>query len=371
MLLVAGGLLACGAPPPPPSRRRDGIAHFETLREGPNAQPVQDRFPELHQEAEGHYRAALKAYDEERDVEAAGHHATMADLVWRTAVVRSQQRDHEAAAQAAQHQAARADQDAQAAQHRIDVAQDGIARQKRLNEMQTRLADAERNTRRERRAGKAKTQLDAAAAKINAAEHLDAARHAPVPMAEAQAKLTAALDAFEGGNYPEADQTAQDAWRAAETAIGVSQPKYDAEQAARALAARLANLVESGSQITGAEAHLEARGVVIRMRGLFPSGKSELTEEGQLTVSGVAKLVAAHPDLRILVEGHTDNRGRTAKNLTLSEERAKAVLGRLKGGGATGTLTALGRGDEAPVADNSIKAGRAANRRVDVVLLRP
>lgn len=365
--LALAGLCAACTPPPRPA----SLAAFEALRVGDQAQQVQDRFPELYQEAETHYRQALQAYERDSDADTAAHQAALAQLVWRTAVARSQQREHEASARAARHQISVSDQQLQAARQRVQVATDAIARQKRLNEMQARLAESERQARRQRRASTAKQQLDAAAAQIKAAEGLDAARHAAEPLAQARQHMVDALDAFEGGNYPEADGTAQLAWRAAQTAVGIAQPKFEAEQAARARAAHLASLVEAGAAIAGAEAHLEARGVVIRMRGLFASGKAALLAPGVPTVDQVARLVAAEPTMRVLVEGHTDNRGRAKRNLALSEARAQAVVQQLTAGGVgADRLTALGRGDEAPIADNSSAAGRAANRRVDVVLLK-
>jgi peptidoglycan-associated lipoprotein len=68
------------------------------------------------------------------------------------------------------------------------------------------------------------------------------------------------------------------------------------------------------------------------------------------------------------VQGHTDNAGTLAHNQTLSEDRARAVVGALTQGGiAADRLAAAGFGQTRPVAPNATDAGRAQNRRVELV----
>ena len=76
----------------------------------------------------------------------------------------------------------------------------------------------------------------------------------------------------------------------------------------------------------------------------------------------------SNPDWKIRVEGYTDNAGKSDANQSLSERRAQAVLDWLvKHGIDSSRLTAKGVGDSNPIADNSIAAGRAINRRVELV----
>ncbi len=80
------------------------------------------------------------------------------------------------------------------------------------------------------------------------------------------------------------------------------------------------------------------------------------------------KLLQQNPGLRLAVQGHTDNAGTPAHNQTLSEDRARAVVGALTQGGiAADRLAASGLGQTRPVADNATDAGRAQNRRVELV----
>ena len=73
--------------------------------------------------------------------------------------------------------------------------------------------------------------------------------------------------------------------------------------------------------------------------------------------------------LKIGVNGHTDNTGDDAANMRLSEERALSVKNYLVGKGLpTERLTAKGFGETQPAADNATAAGKAANRRVAIIL---
>lgn len=80
------------------------------------------------------------------------------------------------------------------------------------------------------------------------------------------------------------------------------------------------------------------------------------------------KLLQGSPDLRLGVEGHTDNTSTPAHNQQLSEARAKAVVAALTAEGVAGSrLLAAGFGQSKPLADNATEAGRAKNRRVELV----
>ena len=75
-----------------------------------------------------------------------------------------------------------------------------------------------------------------------------------------------------------------------------------------------------------------------------------------------------NPDIKFEVQGHTDNTGNAASNQTLSEQRAKAIVSKMvEMGIASNRLTAVGKGQSAPIADNSSDEGRAKNRRVEFV----
>lgn len=100
----------------------------------------------------------------------------------------------------------------------------------------------------------------------------------------------------------------------------------------------------------------------------FDTGKADLKPETQGTIDQIIALLNGSDDLKVSIEGHTDNVGQPAANKTLSEQRAKSVMNAvLKGGIAAGRLSAAGWGQEKPVADNRSEEGRAKNRRVEIV----
>jgi OOP family OmpA-OmpF porin len=85
-------------------------------------------------------------------------------------------------------------------------------------------------------------------------------------------------------------------------------------------------------------------------------------------VREIVAMLKAAPTLRLSIEGHTDNVGTPAANKVLAENRAKSVMKAIvENGIPAGRLTAVGFGQEVPVADNRTEEGRAKNRRVELV----
>ena len=112
-------------------------------------------------------------------------------------------------------------------------------------------------------------------------------------------------------------------------------------------------------------------GVVVTLGDvLFASGQTTLVEGGRSSLAEVVDLLLTEPDKKIRVEGHTDSLGDAEANLSLSEQRAQAVLEALVSlGVAADRISALGMGEDFPIASNEDEDGRARNRRVDVILL--
>jgi outer membrane protein OmpA-like peptidoglycan-associated protein len=82
----------------------------------------------------------------------------------------------------------------------------------------------------------------------------------------------------------------------------------------------------------------------------------------------VLSLLQAQPDWKMKIEGHTDSTGTKAGNITLSQQRAAAVVAWLvQKGIPRDQLTSAGLGDSKPIADNGTDQGRARNRRVELV----
>lgn len=101
---------------------------------------------------------------------------------------------------------------------------------------------------------------------------------------------------------------------------------------------------------------------------LFDTDRAELLPESTPVLEQLRKALAEHPDLSVTIEGNTDSQGDDAHNLDLSTRRANAVVGYLTGAGiAASRLSAIGKGETSPVADNATSAGRRQNRRVVIL----
>jgi outer membrane protein OmpA-like peptidoglycan-associated protein len=102
----------------------------------------------------------------------------------------------------------------------------------------------------------------------------------------------------------------------------------------------------------------------------FDVGKSTIKPESMGEITRIATLMSENPDLKFSVEGHTDSTGNATSNQTLSEARSQAVVDKLvENGIARDRLTAAGKGQTSPIADNGTDEGRAKNRRVEFVKL--
>ena len=113
-----------------------------------------------------------------------------------------------------------------------------------------------------------------------------------------------------------------------------------------------------------------ARGLVINLSDvLFDTGKYSLKPNTQVSLAKVATILQLYPGLKVQVEGYTDSVGSPASNQTLSENRAGAVMNFLTTNGVPqDNVTAKGYGATNFVADNGTAAGKAQNRRVEMIV---
>jgi OmpA-OmpF porin, OOP family len=114
---------------------------------------------------------------------------------------------------------------------------------------------------------------------------------------------------------------------------------------------------------------LDAQGHIALYEIYFDTNKADVKPESAAALSEIAKLLASRTGLKLLVVGHTDNAGELEYNRALSQRRAQAVIEALvkQHAVARERLTAIGVGMAAPVAGNDAEAGRAKNRRVELV----
>lgn len=114
---------------------------------------------------------------------------------------------------------------------------------------------------------------------------------------------------------------------------------------------------------------IDARGRINIYGILFDFDKADIKPESQPQLQQIADLLKRNPNLKLDVVGHTDNQGGAGYNLRLSDMRAFSVVAdlSLRHGIDRARLTPLGKGLDQPVASNADEAGRALNRRVELV----
>jgi outer membrane protein OmpA-like peptidoglycan-associated protein len=202
---------------------------------------------------------------------------------------------------------------------------------------------------------------------------------------EAQDAKVAAQQQAQQSQLDAANAQAQaDAAAAAQARAEAAKAKADAEAAnARAEAAEAQHKAQASEQDAAAtreklRAQLNAvlsttenaRGLIVNLSDvLFDTGKYSIKPATQVSLAKVATILQLYPGLKVQVEGYTDSVGGDAYNQKLSENRADAVRDFLvENGVPAANATAAGYGKADPVADNSTAAGRAQNRRVNLVV---
>jgi outer membrane protein OmpA-like peptidoglycan-associated protein len=203
----------------------------------------------------------------------------------------------------------------------------------------------------------AKAEADARDAQARSDE--DARRRA-----EAERQRAAAL-----AQQQQAQAQAEAARQAAEDADRQRQlAQQQAQDAIRQKEEMRAKLLAQLNQVL--QTRDTARGLIVSMPDvLFDFNKYTLKPEARERLAKISGIVLAYPDLKLDIEGHTDAIGSDEYNQTLSEKRADSVRGYLVSSGVVPDhVSAVGLGKANPVADNNTAAGRALNRRVEMVV---
>jgi outer membrane protein OmpA-like peptidoglycan-associated protein len=122
-------------------------------------------------------------------------------------------------------------------------------------------------------------------------------------------------------------------------------------------------------KVKGASIERHGDQLVVRFNSaiLFDTNKSTLKPQSQKDLTEFAHVLTKYPDTDLVIEGHTDNKGKKPRNQELSVQRAESVISFLGHEGVARTRMA-GRGyaDDRPVASNDSEVGRKKNRRVEV-----
>jgi outer membrane protein OmpA-like peptidoglycan-associated protein len=108
-------------------------------------------------------------------------------------------------------------------------------------------------------------------------------------------------------------------------------------------------------------------GKAITLEGVtFATGSANLTPTSETILEKAYNTLAQNPEIAVEIQGHTDNTGKKATNMKLSQARADAVKAWLVAKGIDGSRIATkGYGPDKPVAPNTSAAGRQKNRRIE------
>jgi len=124
--------------------------------------------------------------------------------------------------------------------------------------------------------------------------------------------------------------------------------------------------------VPGATVVREGEGIIVKFDSgiLFDVDKTAVKSAAQTNLQNLSASLEKNSMTNILIIGHTDNTGTDEHNLELSVRRAQSVKSFLTAGGVDGSrLTTQGKGESEPIADNNTTAGRAQNRRVEIVIV--
>lgn len=149
-------------------------------------------------------------------------------------------------------------------------------------------------------------------------------------------------------------------------ATTTASPSVDHWQAERQ---RILEALAGQAEVSLTTAQDGALRIVIPGADGFAKGDTQPRASLRLTLDRLAAVLAARAETEVFVVGHTDSMGSELHNLQLSIKRAEAVVEYLRTRGIALTrLHADGKGEAEPVADNGDEAGRAKNRRVEIIV---
>jgi flagellar motor protein MotB len=186
---------------------------------------------------------------------------------------------------------------------------------------------------------------------------------APAPAAPAIPPAPVMPEAIDGSNQPAGESDAGKAFA------------EDMKKTITQLENKLAVTEETITSVTSPSTSTSTQPQTLTVFGgkTFRSGQDVIQDVAYSTIEKLVKEIAASPNSRILIEGHTDNvpTGKSGSdNMDLSLRRAKAIANILVLHGiAKDRISVTGYGDTQPIHSNNTEEGRAKNRRVEVKLL--
>jgi len=266
--------------------------------------------------------------------------------------------------------------DKDVAAHRVYLADRKVETAKAQAE--TSLAEdqrAELTAQREKARLNARTrEADAAKGQIAAAHAEGAEQKAAADRARSDANAAYAEGAEQKAAADRARSDANAAYaEGAEQKAAADRARSDANAAHVAAASSEQQAAELQRQIDVLQAKPTDRGLIVTLGDvLFTTGRADLQAGAAGNLGRLVTFLNKYPDRTVAIEGYTDSVGSEDSNQRLSEHRADSVKSYLTGQGISAIrLSASGKGENDPVANNDSASGRQQNRRVEVIISNP
>ena len=185
-----------------------------------------------------------------------------------------------------------------------------------------------------------------------------------IPVLHEQAKtlLAEAKQAIADENYDHAIKAGRQSYDHLMTAI----------EKGKEIEAVETQILEAATAVPDAETGRTEKGALIRFSGdLFQQGSSKINPKFFPKIGQLAEVLKTFADYKVRIEGHSDSSGGTDVNLRLTQRRADTFMKYLaeECGVPLERMTAIGLGEDHPIADNNSQVGRDRNRRIDTILL--
>jgi outer membrane protein OmpA-like peptidoglycan-associated protein len=254
-------------------------------------------------------------------------------------------------------------QEEQTAQER-QRAQDRIQQAQSQAESESARADAARLDAQHQKEQRELAEQERQAAEQARLEAEQAAQQASQDKAAAQQQLQQSEQARQAALQQQqtlAQQAEQSRLQAQQSDQARAQAVQQAEEQRQRLLKQLNQVLQTRDS---------ARGLIVSMSDvLFDFNQATLKPGAKLRLAKVSGIILAYPDLKLEIDGFTDNKGTPQYNMTLSDKRAKAVSDFLIAQGVgSDAVNIKGFGESNPVASNATAAGRQQNRRVELVV---
>ncbi|MBN1947424.1 MAG: OmpA family protein [Bradymonadales bacterium] len=202
------------------------------------------------------------------------------------------------------------------------------------------------------------------------AENRRANQHASTVFNDGVRMLAQAISQSDSSQFDLAYETANGAASRFREAVTQSQTQFADIQRDMLRSSRSQELRDRAVQVFGDDAYLDARGLVIVLPNLFPTGRSEIRDDRTFLLDQVVELINAHRRIDVLVEGHTGDQGSRDSNQAIGASRAELVRNYfVQHEVRNSRLTVASFGEDFPRYDNREQTGQANNNRVEIVFL--